>query len=289
MWKRLRLLAGAADVLRPVCLSVIAMLVAAVAMAFAGSRSGKVLAGAGIALIAVAMVLQIHWVVRHLRRQSSLAQEARLDAEQHYAQVLYRIINFVEARDDCRCGHSQNVARLAEKLARKLNLPPRLCSLMHLAGRLHDIGMVAVPEELVKSRHCFGVEEFRLVKPHSQISYEVLKPMTSLKDVLAAVRHHHERMNGTGYPDGLADQDIPLTARILAVADAYDAMTHDRPHRRAITPLQAMQELRRCSPAGYDPACVDALADVVHLRTLEATAGREAQPQPVAPVAEPLY
>ncbi|KKL26782.1 hypothetical protein LCGC14_2391810, partial [marine sediment metagenome] len=263
MWKRLRPLAGAADVLRPVCLSVIAMLVAAVAMAFAGSRPGRVVAGVGIALIAVAMVLQIRWAVRHLRRQSDMAHEARLDAEQHYAEVLYRIINFVEARDEYWRGHSENVARLVEKLARKLDFPARLCRLMHVAGRLHDIGMIAVPEELVKSRRNFGVDEYRIIKPHSQVSYEVLKPMTSLEDVLAAVRHHHERMNGTGYPDGLADQEIPLTARILAVADAYDAMTHDRPHRQAMTPLQAMQELRRCSPAGYDPVCVDALADVV--------------------------
>ena len=84
------------------------------------------------------------------------------------------------------------------------------------------------------------------------------------------MRYHHERMNATGYPFQLEGDDIPLGARILSVADAYDAMTHDRPHRPALPPIEALAELRRCSPAGYDPDCVAALEEVLHLRHLRA-------------------
>jgi len=141
--------------------------------------------------------------------------------------------------------------------------------LMNLAGRLHDIGMLAVPQSIVAQRSTLGAEAFRSIKEHPSISWEALKPLELLEEVLPAIRHHHERMNGTGYPSGLSGEEIPLTARILAVADAYDAMTHDRPHRGAVTPLSAVHELRRCAPEGYAPRCVEALADVLHLPALE--------------------
>jgi HD-GYP domain-containing protein (c-di-GMP phosphodiesterase class II) len=92
-----------------------------------------------------------------------------------------------------------------------------------------------------------------------------------LAGVLPAIRAHHERLNGTGYPAGLAGDEIPLGARILAVADAYEAMTHDRPHRPAVSPLIAMRELRRCCPSGFDPQCVEALAHVLNVPALEET------------------
>ena len=120
------------------------------------------------------------------------------------------------------------------------------------------------------------VAEFRTIQKHSEVSYEILKPLESLREVLPAIRYHHERMNGTGYPAGIREEEIPLGARILAVADAYDAMTHDRPHRSAMTPLAAMKELDRCTPHGYDRTCVDALAGMMHLPLLTAAGGSAA-------------
>ncbi|MCE5277355.1 MAG: HD domain-containing protein [Planctomycetaceae bacterium] len=178
-------------------------------------------------------------------------------------------MNFVEARDQYWSGHSERVAKLTEHLARRMGLDEAMCRKLHMAGRLHDIGMIAMPEDLIKRNALLGVDDYRRLMPHSQISYDVLKPMTLLTDVLGAVKHHHERMNGTGYPDGLAGAEIPLSARILAAADAYDAMTHDRPQRRAMTAGGAIAELRRCSPAGYDRAVVDALADIINVTMLE--------------------
>ena len=143
--------------------------------------------------------------------------------------------------------------------------------MLELAGQLHDIGLLAVPETIIQSYARFGVEEFRSVQKHSEASYEVLKPLEMLADVLPAVRYHHERLNGTGYPAGLKEGQVPLGARILAVADSYDAMTHDRPHRAAMSPLVAMRELQRCCPSGYDPECVEALAEIMNIPALEET------------------
>ena len=141
--------------------------------------------------------------------------------------------------------------------------------MLKIAGQLLDTGLLAVPEGLLNKRAHLGMGEFRTIKRHSDVSYEVLKPLSMLAEVLPAIRHHHERMNGTGYPAGLVGDRIPLGARILAVADTFDAMTHDRPHRPAMTPLEAITQLRQCSPAGYDSQCVAALSDIIHLPELQ--------------------
>ncbi|MBL7132838.1 MAG: HD-GYP domain-containing protein [Phycisphaerae bacterium] len=267
--KHIKLIADAREVVRAVCVSVLAMAVAACAMAMDGRYVITVALGIVIFVIAVETILHVRHAVGHLRSQSRLARQAAAEAERHYVEVLWRIVKFVEARDKYWRGHSENVGRLSEQIARRMGVNQRKCALLKLAGQLHDIGMIAVPERLLRSHAIFSADDYRSVKPHSEVSYEVLKPLELLADVLPAIRHHHERMNGTGYPDGLAGDSISLSARILMVADAYDAMTHDRPHRAAMTPLQAMRELRRCTPAGYDPACVAALAEVVNLPTLE--------------------
>ena len=276
MFKRIRLVSEAYEVVRPVSVYLVAIGVLAYTMATAGGRVHCAILGFGIVCIASAMILQVRRAVRDLRRQSRDARRAAAEAERHYAEMLRRIITFVEGREKFRRGHSENVGRLAGSIGRQMGLPEETCELLILGGRLHDIGLVAVPDACRNGYNRFGVEEFRSIQKHSEVSYEVLKPLEMLADVLPAIRTHHERMNGTGYPAGLAGEEIPLGGRIFAVADAYDAMTHDRPHREAVSPLQAMRELRRCSPAGYDPACVEALAEVMNIPVLEeATAARQ--------------
>ena len=256
-------------VLRPVCVFLTAMAVVAIAMATKGWRVATVLLAVMLVLIGGLLVLQVHRAVMHLRRRSMLLREAALEAERHYVDVLRRIIRFVEARDKYGCGRSERVGGLAEQISRHLRLEDHKCSLMGLAGQLHDIGLIAVPEAILNRTERWGTSEFQSVQKHPEVSFDVLKPLDSLADVLPAIRHHHERMNGTGYPSGLAGQEIPLEARIIAVAEAFEAMTHDRPHRPGVTPLAAMRELRRCTPAGYDPVCVEALCQVIHLPVLQ--------------------
>lgn len=273
----MKLIADAREVVWSVCVSVVAMVAAACVMAIDGRHATSVAMGVVIFVIAAGTILYVYHAVRHLHDQSRLARQAATEAEKHYVEVLWRIMKFVEARDKYWRGHSENVGRLTEQLARQMGMNEQKCALLKLAGHLHDIGMIAVPEKLLTSHTSFNTDDYRSIKPHSKISYEVLKPLELLADVLPAIKHHHERMNGTGYPDGLAEDSIPIEARILMVADAYDAMTHDRPQRGAMTPLQAMQELRRCAPAGYDQACVDALAEVMNLPTLAAALTGEEQ------------
>lgn len=218
-----------------------------------------------IAALSVAVFYGVRQAFVHLHTHSAGVRSAAARAERHYIDVLRRIVTIVESRDAHWSGHSERVGDLAARLARQMGMDAESCELLGLAGELHDIGLLAVPEAVLHKHGTFGSEDFGCVRKHSEASFEVLRALESLTDVLSAVRHHHERMNGTGYPQGLAGKSIPLGARILAVADAYDAMTHDRPHRAALAPYQAMRELQRCTPEGFDPDCVEALAETVNL------------------------
>ena len=253
---------------RRVALYVILIGVLACAMVSIGWHPASIALGVAIAGLAGAMVFEVRRAVTDLHHQSHTARRAAAEAEKHYVEVLRRIVGFVEGRDPYLAGHSENVGRLARQIAQQMALAAETCDLLALAGELHDIGLLAVSEHILEHVR-FGVEEFRSVQKHSEASYDVLRPLEMLAEVLPAIRHHHERFNGTGYPAGQTGREIPLGARILAVADAYDAMTHDRPHRPALSPLAAMREMRRCTPAGYDPDCVGALAELLNAPALE--------------------
>jgi len=259
-------------VLRPVCVLLVAIAVAAMAMAVEGWHTPSLLLAGMILLLGGLLVMNVIRAVQTLGLRAKMLREAFGEAERHYIDVLRRIIRFFEARENYATGQSERVGQLAEQIGGRLGLSDKKCSLMCLAGQLHDIGLVDVSDSVLNKPYRWGTSDFQSIQKHAEMSYEILKPLECLAEVLPAIRYHHERMNGTGYPFGLKGDEIPIEARILAVADAFDAMTHDRPHRRAVTPLAAMCELRRCSPAGYDPQCVAALAEVVHLPDLEVVA-----------------
>lgn len=269
-FKGITVLSETGQIVRPVCVSVAAIAILSAVMAYMKWQPATMALGGVIVLIAALTVLQVHTATCWLDRQSNAVRSAADKAEKHYIDVLWRIVQFVESRDKQQEGHSQRVSELAGEIARQMELPLQQCADLELAGRLHDLGMMAIPEALLNQRGQLGVDGFNTVKKHPDVAYEVLKPLKSLSEVLPAIRHHHERMNGTGYPDALACEQIPLGARILAVADTYDAMTHDRFRRPAMSPLAAMEELRRCSPAGYDGDCVEALGKVKQLPRLRA-------------------
>ena len=262
------------QVIRITCFGIIGIAVLATAMAIKGWQMASFLLAGVIVLLGSLLVIHVYRALWTLRRHSSALRESSHVAELHYVGVLRRIVKYVEARDKYVNGRSDRIGKLAEMIARRLRLSDANCLLLNVAGQLHDIGLLAVSESILSKRSSLGSDDFRTVKRHCEISYEVLKPLKVLAPMLEAIRCHHERMNGTGYPSGLSGQQIPVEARIIAVADAYDAMTHDRPHRQAMTPLEAMKELRRCTPAGYDQSCVDALADIVNLNDLESVMRR---------------
>lgn len=272
------LVAEAREVVRPVLVAVGAITVVACIMAFKGWEATSLALGGVIVLLAGVLVFQVHRAVSHLRDQSAAVKLAAAESERHYAEVLSRIVKFSEARDPYLQGHSERVGQLAEKTARKLGFSDADALALNLAGKLHDVGMLAIPAKMLAQPSRLTTDSLQCVKEHCQIGYEILKPMQCLEQVLPAIRYHHERMNGTGYPEGLKGEQIPAEARILAVADAFDAMTHDRPYRRAMPPVDAMRELRRCTPAGYDAICVNALADIMFLPNLDAAQERKPTP-----------
>mgnify|MGYP000288818930 CR=1 FL=1 len=266
--KKVKFLCNAGDVVRSVAISALAIALGAYAMMLQDNHFVVAILAAVVLLVAVGTILQVSRAVQQLHQKHAQTKQASLKAERHYFKVLRRIMAAVESREPYTRGRSKRIGYLSRQIGLYLGLEPDYCRLLDLAGQVHDIGLLSVPEYILNKPPRLGREEFRSIQKHAEISYRILEPLTFLREILPAVRFHHERMNGTGYPYGLKGKDIPLSARILAVADAYDAMTHDRPHRPALPTIEAINELRRCSPAGYDPKCVAALEELLNMRQL---------------------
>jgi diguanylate cyclase (GGDEF)-like protein len=161
--------------------------------------------------------------------------------------------------------HAEEVARLAGLTAEHLALPARIAQRCRLAGWLHDVGKLAVPEHILNKPGPLDDAEWAIMRTHPGVGADIVQRIPALRQVAPAVRHHHERYSGNGYPDDLAGQAIPIEARIIAAADAYAAMTADRPYSPARTPQQATAELRRSAGSHFDPTVVEALLAVLGL------------------------
>jgi diguanylate cyclase (GGDEF)-like protein/putative nucleotidyltransferase with HDIG domain len=170
----------------------------------------------------------------------------------------------VDARDVYTGSHSQRVADLAARTARRLGLADEEIELTRLAASLHDLGKLAIPEEILRKPGPLTEPERMVLERHPQIGFRMLESL-GVDPVADWVLHHHERWDGSGYPDGLPGDRIPLGARIIFVADAYDAMTSERVYRRRVAPEQAVAELERCAGSQFDPEIVAALADELAL------------------------
>ena len=165
----------------------------------------------------------------------------------------------VDARDVYTGSHSQRVADLAARTARRLGLPDEEIELTRLAASLHDLGKLAIPEEILRKPGPLTEPERMVLERHPQIGFRMLESL-GVDPVADWVLHHHERWDGSGYPDGLPGDSIPLGARIIFVADAFDAMTSERVYRRRVQPDEAIEELERCAGTQFDPGIVAALA-----------------------------
>jgi putative nucleotidyltransferase with HDIG domain len=170
----------------------------------------------------------------------------------------------LEARDPYTRTHSRNVAHFSAKLAAKLGLDDARVDEVHLAGQLHDIGKIGIKDEILLKPGSLTRDEFGEIKKHPDLSVNILRPFRHLDNVRATIRHHHEKMDGSGYPDGLKGEEIPLPARIMAVVDVFDAMTSDRPYRPALTFDEALEEMKRMSGAELDPNCVNAFLEMAN-------------------------
>lgn len=189
--------------------------------------------------------------VFHLLREHA-KREGRL-----HNKVALTIAKALEYYDMYTRGHSERVARYSSLLAERLNLPQETVRRLYWAGLLHDIGKIFIPQAVLNKPGKLDEEEYELVKIHPLKSEELIRELEGMEDIALWVRHHHERWDGKGYPDGLPNGDIPLPSRILAVVDSYDAMITERPYRKALTRQGAIQELKENSLKQFDPQVVE--------------------------------
>jgi diguanylate cyclase (GGDEF)-like protein len=195
----------------------------------------------------------------------------RVSAPRQAAEALKQAL---AERDGGLDHHANAVADLAVATAERLGLSPVEVEDVRYASEMHDIGKIAVPDAILAKPGALTDEEWGFIRRHTITGERILQAAPALRHVAAIVRASHERCDGSGYPDGVEGADIPLGARIIAVADAYDAMVSDRPYRRAMSPVEAIAELRACAGTHFDPGVVDAV--VGHLRDAEPPAGGEA-------------
>jgi len=185
------------------------------------------------------------------------------------------LVTTLEARDEFTSGHSGRVAGMAVSLALELDIPKHRVEKIKLAGLLHDIGKICIKESVLKKQGELSDDEYSHMALHSTIGESILRSVIDDKEILTMVRHHHERYDGRGYPDGMVGQQIPVGARILAVADMYDAMTSDRPYRKAVDPRLALDEIKRQSRIQLDPGIVEPFLEMINNKIKAGRAGFE--------------
>src|SRR5207247_4341406 len=173
------------------------------------------------------------------------------------------LVATLDARDQYTAGHSAAVAIYARDIAGRMGLPEDQKELVHLCGLVHDIGKIGLPAGLLEKPGPLTLEERRQMEQHSEIGERILRNVDDYSEIADVVRSHHERIDGMGYPDGIHGDDIPLLARIIGVADAYDAMTSDRPYREALPSRVARMRLAQAVGTQFDTAVVAAFEAIL--------------------------
>ena len=179
-------------------------------------------------------------------------------------QSLLGLANALEAKDPYTRGHSERVGRWSRRIAAGLGLPPETVQTVAQAGLLHDIGKIGVPEAVLRKPGPLEESEWVLMRRHPVIGAQIVAPFESLAGVSSVIRHHHERHDGSGYPDGLVGDAVPLGARIVAVADIFDALTSDRPYRAALPREAALEHLASGAGTWLDEDVVAVALGVFH-------------------------
>jgi HD-GYP domain-containing protein (c-di-GMP phosphodiesterase class II) len=216
-----------------------------------------------------AEVERVHYVASLIETQLANAR-IYTDLKGLLFGIIRALTAAIDAKDPYTSGHSERVARIAVRIAEELAVPFSRRSDLYLAGLLHDVGKIGVVDEVLHKPGPLSAEEFRAIQSHVDIGVNILKDLKKLQHILPGVRHHHESYDGSGYPDHLSAEEIPFEARILAVADSFDAMSSNRPYRKRLGLMQIDEIFREGRGRQWDPAVVDALfacrADVESVR-----------------------
>ena len=196
-------------------------------------------------------------------RESEKIHRRDKQKEVLFGQIIDALAETIDAGDPNRTKHSENVAELSRQIAYRMLMLKSDVQKVYYTAILHDIGIIGVPEEISGKQGKLTDEEFEQIKKHSEIGERILSRISEIPEMASAVRSHHERFDGSGYPDGLAGKDIPLAARIIAVADSYDAMVHERSYKEKMTMKEAAEELKRQAGKQFDPDVVAAALEIL--------------------------
>ncbi|MCG3137892.1 MAG: hypothetical protein HJJLKODD_01747 [Phycisphaerae bacterium] len=178
--------------------------------------------------------------------------------------LLHALVASIDAKDTYTCGHANRVALISKKISEKCGAPPPLADRVYLSGLLHDVGKIGISELVLCKPGRLNEEEMREMQRHPEIGAKILGGIKQLEDIIPGVLHHHEWLNGSGYPDQLTDDAIPWIAKVVGLADAFDAMTSGRTYRSALPLASAMAEIRRFSGVQFCPRLVEALIQLVN-------------------------
>jgi putative nucleotidyltransferase with HDIG domain len=180
-----------------------------------------------------------------------------------YLSTIQALNKTVEAKDPYTSGHANRVEKFAVELAKAYHLPFESIQNLKTASILHDIGKIGIHDEILNKASRLTQEEYQEIMRHPAIGAEIISKVNFLSDITTIVKHHHERYDGKGYPDGLSGEDIPIEAAILTIADSYDAMTSDRPYRTAMTPEEALSELQKNAGTQFHPDLVKVFVSII--------------------------
>jgi putative nucleotidyltransferase with HDIG domain len=192
-----------------------------------------------------------------VRERTKELETAYLKLKAANRQALLGLAEAIEAKDPYTKGHCGRVAAYAMALARECHYPEQEMEALEFAAFLHDIGKIGVRDAVLLKPGPLDEEEWKHMKIHPEVGFEIASKIDMLKPTMAAIRNHHERWDGNGYPDKLAAEQIPLNARIVCLSDAFDAMATDRPYKRALTLEESFAVLRKCSGSQFDPQLVE--------------------------------
>ena len=201
-------------------------------------------------------------IVSQMLPSTLIPIEFEANTEKETLNTIYALAATIEARDTYTYGHSRKVSNYAATLAESLNLPSEKVATISTAALLHDIGKVGIPDEILNKQGNLTPEEWELIKSHPKLSATIVGHVSTLTPCLPAILHHHERWDGTGYPSGLKKENIPLEARILAIADAFDAMTSSRSYRDPLSYQEALRRLKLGAGTQFDAELIDAFIPI---------------------------